>query len=69
MLTSVAHPSQDGRIGNLVAVQMKDRQHRAIMRRAKELVECQDAASGPVSDLLSPTTQVAIKSGLSNTAL
>ena len=34
----VAHPSQDGRIGDLVAVQMQDRQHRAIMRRIQELV-------------------------------
>ena len=34
----VAHPPEHGRIGNLVAVEMQDRQHRAVMRRIEELV-------------------------------
>lgn len=34
----VAHPAEHGRIGNLVAVEMQDRQHRAVMRRIEEFV-------------------------------
>ena len=32
------NPGQDGRVGDLVAVQMQDRQHRAVVRRVQELV-------------------------------
>ena len=35
------------RVGDLVAVEVQDRQHRAVARRVQELVECQLAASGP----------------------
>ena len=34
----------------------------------RNLLECQDVAKGPVSASPSPTTQAAIRSGLSNTA-
>ena len=59
---------QHGRVADLVAVQMQDRQHRPIADRIQELVECQAVASGPVSASPSPMTQATIRSGLSNTA-
>ena len=34
----VAHPAHHGRVGDLVAVQMQDRQHRAVARRIEKLV-------------------------------
>jgi hypothetical protein len=59
---------EDGRVGNLVAVEMQDRQHRAVGGRIEKLVGMPAVASGPVSASPSPTTQATMRSGLSNTA-
>ena len=64
----VAHAPKHGRIGDLVTVEMEDRQDRAIARRIEKLFECQEAASGPVSASPLPTTQATIRSGLSKAA-
>ncbi|MGY3080095.1 hypothetical protein ACVWZZ_006503 [Bradyrhizobium sp. LM6.10] len=46
----IAHPPEHGRIGNLVAVEMQDRQHRAVMGGIEELVgvpgRCERAGLG-----------------------
>jgi hypothetical protein len=58
----------DGRVGDLVAVEVQDRQHRAVGDRVEELVGVPRPPSGPVSDSPSPITQATISSGLSNAA-
>ena len=55
---------EDGRIGDLVAVQMEDRQDRAVLTGLRNLFECQDVASGPVSASPSPTMTATIRSGI-----
>ena len=65
----LADPREHRRVGDLVAVEVQDRAARR--RRApdsRNLLECQLAASGPVSASPSPTTHSASRSGLSNTA-
>ena len=64
----VAHRLVDRRVGDLVAVEVQDRQHRAAGRRVEELVQCQAPAVGPVSASPSPTMQATIRSGLSSAA-
>ena len=59
---------EDGRVRDLVAVEMEDGQDGAVANRIEELLECQLPASGPVSASPSPMTQATIRSGLSNAA-
>jgi hypothetical protein len=64
----VGDAGQHGRVGDLVAVQVQDRQHGAVGAGLRNLFECQLAASGPVSASPSPTTQQTSRSGLSKHA-
>ena len=71
-LTRAPRRSMRARIvgfGDLVAVQVQDRQHGAVARGVQELVRrASSVASGPVSASPSPTTQATIRSGLSKAA-
>ena len=55
-------------VGDLVAVQVQDRQHGAVAAGSRNLLPCQLAASGPVSASPSPTMQATTRSGLSKAA-
>ena len=55
---------EDRRVRDLVAVQMQNRQHGAVLRRLRNLFECQAVASGPVSASPSPMTHAAMSSGV-----
>ena len=47
---------EDGGIGNLVSVEMQDRDHPPSVAGSRNLLECHAVASGPVSASPSPTT-------------
>jgi hypothetical protein len=64
----VADPCKHRRVGDLVAVEVQDRQDDAVPHRVEKLLECQEVASAPVSASPSPTTQATIRSGLSKAA-
>ena len=59
---------KNGGIGDLVAVEVQDGQYGAVRAGFRNLFECQEVASAPVSASPSPTTQHAMRSGLSKTA-
>ena len=44
----VAHTAEDGGVGDLVAVQVQDGQHSAVATGFRNLLDCQEVASGPV---------------------
>ena len=64
----MADPRENAWIRDLVAVEVEDRQHGPVRTGLRNLLECQLAASGPVSASPSPTTQATIRSGLSKAA-
>ena len=64
----VTDPGQHAGIGDLVTVEVKDRQHAPSVAGFKNLFECQLVAIGPVSASPSPTTQATIRFGLSYAA-
>ena len=59
---------EHGRVRDLVAVEVEDRQHGAVRTRVEELVRVPARREGPVSASPSPTTQETSRSGLSNAA-
>ena len=59
---------QHGRVADLVAVEVQDRQYGPSVTGLRNLLECQAVAKGPVSASPSPMTQATISSGLSNAA-
>ena len=64
----VVGPAEHGRPGDLVPVEVQDRQHRAVARRVEEAMPFHEPSSGPVSASPSPTTHATSRSGLSNAA-
>ena len=64
---SVRDPGQHGGVGDLVPVQVQDRQHGTIAGRVQELVSVPAVASGPVSASPSPDQQTS-RPGLSKAA-
>jgi len=54
--------------GDFVAIEMKDRQNRAVSHRIDEVDRFPASFEGQVSDSPSPTTQATIRSGLSKAA-
>ena len=60
--------SKDGRVRDLVPVEVRDRKDRAVAIGWMNLFTCRLAASAPVSASPSPTTQKTVRSGWSRTA-
>ena len=65
---AMADAGQDGGAGDLVAVEVQDGQDGAVAGGVQELIGVPTGGRDPVSASPSPTTQEAIKSGLSKTA-
>lgn len=64
----VGDAGQDRRVGDLVAVEVQDRQDDAVGARLMSLLDCQPVASGPVSASPSPTMAGTNRLGLFITA-